>query len=274
MNHVSRFFSRVGAACSFFEDLFSGDPPLDPLDEDPHYVLTRGERASIRARRDAVTDPLIRADMTHLLTAVEYLGRLREEDAESAERFADVAPDSEPSKPTLATWLAEPWTNPLPWPPEMDPIMLVTGANAPTKAQVLAALVGMNGGTLIKQYGTFETGGPYGRLGLSIDEVVVLTQLNGFMLGWSAATGENTTAVEKLLSEEIVRASTARVKAAYSADELHPVKTMKVTATELYVDGKKVADVNDLETRDPRDGGRRMCSFCKREHFPGDSCQA
>ena len=154
----------------------------------------------------------------------------------------------------------------------MDPLVLVSGV--PTRLQVFAALVAMNGGMKIERFGTYADGGPYGRMGLSADEMVVLVHVNAFMLGWKTATGENTEDVERAIAREIERASVLRAEMMHAKEELPPVKIMRVAATELYVNGEKVADVSDVRMSAPQDGARVMCGRCQREHFPRDPCQA
>ncbi len=237
--NLSNVFGRVRRAATFLEDLFSGESPLDPLDEDPHYVLTQGERASIRARRGAISDPMVRADVTHLLSAVESLGdRLREidEDEKAIDaHFAKTLPD-------IGEWLAQ--TYPKSPFGDRDPLALIT--SSPTRLEVLSALIGMNGGTVVKEFGRLSPGGPYGRMGLTIDECVALTHLNAYILGWCAASGERHDLIEEMVAREIQRASAARASAMHP---LVPTKTMSACATELYVDGQKVADLNDLTTK-------------------------
>lgn len=262
---LSTVFGRVRRAATLLEDLFSGAPARDPLDEDPHYILTQSERAGIRDRRPSIADPLVKSDVTQLLDAVERMGDARR-------IAAHLATLPREPKPTLAAWLAEPWPMPLPWPAAMDPLVLVSGV--PTRLQVFAALVAMNGGMKIERFGSFTEGGPYGRMGLSVDEVVVLVHLNAFVLGWKTATGAGTEDVERALSREIERASVLRVAMMHLPEmpvEVAPVKTMKVTATELYVDGKKVADVSDLKLSSPV---YPLCRVCHVAHSPRDCCQA
>ena len=275
--NLSKLFGRARRAATLLEDLFSGAPSVDPLDEDPHYILTHRERASIRDRRADIADPLLRADVTQLLDAVERMG-----DRQRISAHLATVPSA--PKPSLLTWLAEPWPMPLPWPAAMDPLVLVSGV--PTRLQVFAALVAMNGGMKIERFGTYADGGPYGRMGLSADEMVVLVHVNAFVLGWKTATGERTEDVERAIAREIERASVLRAEMMHAKEELPPVKIMrvaatelyvngeKVAATELYVNGEKVADVSDVRMSAPQDGARIMCGRCQREHFPRDPCQA
>lgn len=58
-----------------------------------------------------------------------------------------------------------------------------------TILEELAQLVGVNGGMAWKGFGAMTHGGPYGRLGVSLEEAVRLVYLSGVLDGLTKADG-------------------------------------------------------------------------------------
>jgi hypothetical protein len=84
---------------------------------------------------------------------------------------------------SLMAWLADPWMGDV---PVTYPIPGVEGT--PTRLQVLACLIGINGGIDVGGWGVISSGGPYGRSGLDQTEGLALIQLGSFVRGWMAGT--------------------------------------------------------------------------------------
>lgn len=76
-----------------------------------------------------------------------------------------------------------------------------------TVLQRLAELVMVNGGKLeVREIGRVESGGIYGRIGLTMQEAAELIYLNGFLQGLlSANDGREGDQVLTLLSQEVDR---------------------------------------------------------------------
>lgn len=90
---------------------------------------------------------------------------------------------------SLMAHLNEPWKGDLPlrlW--GERPAWLTEN---PTRLQVFAALVGLNGGRMrVGGWGCMTGGGPYGRVGLEQNEALALIQLGAFVEGWLQATSD------------------------------------------------------------------------------------
>lgn len=79
-----------------------------------------------------------------------------------------------------------------------------------TILEELAELVGINGGMQFKGFGTHMQGGPYGRIGVTMEEAFRLVFLSGVLEGLTRAEdGVHQAEVARLIKEEIKRANAA-----------------------------------------------------------------
>lgn len=89
---------------------------------------------------------------------------------------------------------------------------LIPGVQVPTKLQVLTALVVMNGGEMtVRAWGVQQSGGLYGRSGLSQDEALCLLQLGSIVHGMLMATdGAEKTWLSESIKSEMQRVGALR----------------------------------------------------------------
>jgi hypothetical protein len=113
-------------------------------------------------------------------------------------------------------WLKEPWTGDLPFSQHWGGTIL--GEDAPSRLQVFAALINMNGGLAGLRYGVITMGGTgvYRRHGLSREEAEALIFVNTFVSGMLEAYPDETFQSElgTLLDAEWTRIEEARAAAA------------------------------------------------------------
>ena len=80
-----------------------------------------------------------------------------------------------------------------------------------TVLEELAQLIGMNGGMQFKGWGVMTQGGPYGRLGVSMEEAHKLLYLSGVLDGFTKAEGGvHTAAVTAAIKEQIKKDAETR----------------------------------------------------------------
>lgn len=80
-----------------------------------------------------------------------------------------------------------------------------------TILEELAMLIGMNGGMQFKGWGVMTQGGPYGRLGVSMEEAHKLLYLSGVLDGFTKAEGAvHTTEVTQMIKDQIKKDAEAR----------------------------------------------------------------
>jgi hypothetical protein len=121
--------------------------------------------------------------------------------------------------PSLLAYLAVtaerplPFAHPLPWLPPF-----------PSRLQVYAALVGMNGGPRVTSWGKLREGGIYGRQGLSNNEAFALLELTAFVNGWLEATnGAEQDALRLAVEAEFARVKALRALEQANAAPVNPV---------------------------------------------------
>lgn len=113
---------------------------------------------------------------------------------------------------SLIAWLELPWEGELPFD---GPLPDGVFPSTPTRLQVFAVLVGLNGGKMSPSgWGVTSSGGPYGRVGLaSVEEMAHLMNLSAFISGWLQGTGN----AENALLSTAIKLEAARVMAATKA---------------------------------------------------------
>lgn len=106
------------------------------------------------------------------------------------------------SEPSLIAWLQEPNADPTPF-EERGPWL----PENPSKLNVLASLIALNGGRLnVTGWGCHSSGGLLGRVGLSQDEALTMIAFMGFVNGWLEGTGgREAPQLQELLRGEFVR---------------------------------------------------------------------
>ena len=86
----------------------------------------------------------------------------------------------------LMEWLSEPAPNAAEL---LDMSTIPEVSRDPTRLQLYAALVGINGGrTQVSGWGCHSSGGPYGWEGLTQDQALTLIALSNFIEGWLIGT--------------------------------------------------------------------------------------
>lgn len=101
----------------------------------------------------------------------------------------------------LMNWLKEPWTTPVPM---SDFGSRIPDVETPSRLQVLACLMGINGGSgEVRGWGYHHGGGLYGTVGLDQEAALELIQLNAYVNGWMAGTenAEETSLADALTAE-------------------------------------------------------------------------
>lgn len=147
---------------------------------------------------------------------------------------------------TLLDWFQQPCVEPLPVTLDIAPFVVGGGL---TQLHVLAALVSMNRGLHVHGWGVTDTGGPYGRQGLLMDEALSLMHAAAFIGGW----------VNCLKQEGRPEEADAQLQALYAAiheevDRVCVLRRLPVaprpeaapTGT-LLVDGHPVATISDIK---------------------------
>ena len=111
----------------------------------------------------------------------------------------------------------------------------------PTLMQAFAALYVMNYGDddATAHLGLYETGGPYGRYGLTSEEARAFSALQGFVGGWLRAFGAEPTRFYDAVGEEVKRVGLARATWSERLSAGEPIGT----ALSHQTDGKTVVSV-------------------------------
>lgn len=105
----------------------------------------------------------------------------------------------------LMTWLAQPYERELPFEYGAPPPLAALAA--PSRLQVYAALLYMNGGETVRGWGVTQSGGIYGTIGLEMSAALSLIQFTSFVAGMLEATeGAERPALSDAINAEIARA--------------------------------------------------------------------
>lgn len=114
---------------------------------------------------------------------------------------------------TLMQWLQTRWEENLPF---EYPEHVKRLPAEPTRLDILACLVALNGGRfLVTGCGVTSCGGPYGHTGLEMKEGLTLIEMSAFVSGMLEATG----GAEKESFHAAINAEHARVFALMEAEE-------------------------------------------------------
>lgn len=231
--NAMQWVRKVKGACEWVEKLLM--TPDDPLEQDSVTLLAdeqlnniedRAESASIATQYDVrLLVTATRRQNEKIERALSLLGEALRGDEVIEERVADalhtlrtIAPSTPAARSAVARLLrymekpmselfterelegvfAHP-TNPLGY------------TSAPTLMQAYAALLTMNqGGDVSRPTHEFTQGGPYGRFGLTDEEMRMLCVLSGFVNGWMLSHEADGASFDAALLQEVERASVAR----------------------------------------------------------------